>query len=202
MRRARDRPRAAAWLRAQLRSVGGKRADLQDGCSQCPLWWPLTRSASGLHLFGHLECAVGSKFANTSPLYTLTRARCAVVTQVLFEARRIGMLDLDSFVALVKEDAIYTMPPVPQWYAGRAMIALFFEQAWRNYGGFRLVQSGANRQSAFGVYARKSADAPWTAHSIQVLTLEHDMISALTLFVKPSGPRLFHAFGLPPHCQA
>jgi hypothetical protein len=30
-----------------------------------------------------------------------------------------------------------------------------------------------------------------------VLTLEHDMISTLTLFVKPTGPQLFHAFGLP-----
>jgi len=26
---------------------------------------------------------------------------------------------------------------------------------------------------------------------------EHDMISTLTLFVKPAGPRLFDAFGLP-----
>jgi hypothetical protein len=30
-----------------------------------------------------------------------------------------------------------------------------------------------------------------------VLTLEHDLISRLTLFVDPAGPRLFHAFGLP-----
>jgi|SRR6185295_7319700 len=35
-RRARDRPRAAAWQRAQFRPVSRKRADLQDGCSQCP----------------------------------------------------------------------------------------------------------------------------------------------------------------------
>jgi len=40
-------------------------------------------------------------------------------------------------------------------------------------------------------------DEPWTAHSIHVLTLEHDRISTLTLFVKPDGPRLFHVFGLP-----
>jgi hypothetical protein len=35
------------------------------------------------------------------------------------------------------------------------------------------------------------------AHSIHVLGLEDDMISTLTLFVPPTGPRLFHAFGLP-----
>jgi hypothetical protein len=32
---------------------------------------------------------------------------------------------------------------------------------------------------------------------LDVLTLEHDVISTLTLFVPPLGPRLFHAFGLP-----
>ncbi|HWM71989.1 MAG TPA: hypothetical protein VNO35_35840 [Steroidobacteraceae bacterium] len=31
-------------------------------------------------------------------------------------------------------------------------------------------------------------------HSIHVLALEHDLTSAVTLFVEP---RLFHAFGLP-----
>jgi hypothetical protein len=41
------------------------------------------------------------------------------------------------------------------------------------------------------------ADTVWTAHSIHLLTLEHEMISALTLFVKPESPRLFTAFGLP-----
>jgi hypothetical protein len=35
------------------------------------------------------------------------------------------------------------------------------------------------------------------AHSIHVLALDDDMIYTLTLFVPPTGPRLFHAFGLP-----
>ncbi len=34
-------------------------------------------------------------------------------------------------------------------------------------------------------------------HSIHVLTLDDDRISALTLFVPPTGPQLFPAFGLP-----
>jgi RNA polymerase sigma-70 factor, ECF subfamily len=106
-------------------------------------------------------------------------------------------LDLDSFVALLKEDATYTMPPLPQWYAGRQAIRTFFERAWKGYGGFRLVPTAANRQSAFAAYSRTGADAPWAAHSIHVLSFEHDMISALTLFVKPTGPHLFQAFGLP-----
>jgi RNA polymerase sigma-70 factor, ECF subfamily len=106
-------------------------------------------------------------------------------------------LDVDSFVALLKEDAIYTMPPLPQWYAGREAIRTFFQWAWKAYDGYRMMPIAANRQPAFVAYARKRADAPWAAHSIHVLTLEHDMISTLTLFVKPAGPHLFHAFGLP-----
>ena len=106
-------------------------------------------------------------------------------------------LDLDNFVVLLKEDATYTMPPLPQWYAGRQEIRTFFDWAWKAYGGFRLVPTAANRQPAFAAYSRVGADAPWAAHSIHVLALEHDMISTLTLFVKPTGPHLFRAFGLP-----
>src|SRR5215470_11457784 len=106
-------------------------------------------------------------------------------------------LDLDSFVSLLKEDATYTMPPLPQWYAGREAIHAFFGWAWKSYGGFRLVPTAANRQPAFAVYSRSGTEGPWAAHSIQVLSLEQNAISGLTLFVKPTGPQLFQAFGLP-----
>lgn len=76
-------------------------------------------------------------------------------------------------------------------------IRTFFGWAWKLYGGFRLVPTAANRQSAFAAYSRTRADAPWAAHSIHVLSLEQDTISALTLFAKPASPRLFDAFGLP-----
>jgi RNA polymerase sigma-70 factor (ECF subfamily) len=105
--------------------------------------------------------------------------------------------DLDGFVSLLKEEAIYTMPPLPQWYAGRDAIRTFFGWAWKPYGGFRLVATAANRQPAFAAYSRMGAEAPWAAHSIHVLSLERDRISTLTLFAKPAGPQLFGAFGLP-----
>jgi RNA polymerase sigma-70 factor (ECF subfamily) len=106
-------------------------------------------------------------------------------------------LDLDGFVALLKEDATYTMPPLSQWYAGRQSIRTFFEWAWKNYDSYRLLPAGANGQPAFAAYARFDGNAPWTSHSLQVLTLQQEAISRLTLFVKPSSPRLFQAFGLP-----
>jgi RNA polymerase sigma-70 factor (ECF subfamily) len=106
-------------------------------------------------------------------------------------------LDLDGFMALLKEDATYTMPPVPQWYAGREAIHAFYGKVWKTYGGFRLRLTGANRQPAFAAYSRDVTGGPWSAHSIHVLSLDRDRIAGLTLFVKPDGPRLFEAFGFP-----
>jgi RNA polymerase sigma-70 factor, ECF subfamily len=58
-------------------------------------------------------------------------------------------LDVDGFVALLKEDATYTMPPKPQWYAGREAIRSFFAWAWEDYHGYRMVPTAANGQPAF-----------------------------------------------------
>ena len=74
------------------------------------------------------------------------------------------------------------MPPLPRWYAGRGAIGTFLGLVWKMYGGFRLVPIAANRQPAFAAYSRTGADGPWAAHSIHVLALEQDKISALTLF--------------------
>ena len=93
--------------------------------------------------------------------------------------------DLDGFVALLKEDASAVMPPWLQWFAGREAIRAFFDMAWKTCGGLRLVPTAANGQPAFAVYEQSAADGSWAAHSIHVLTLEHDTISTLTLFLEP-----------------
>jgi RNA polymerase sigma-70 factor (ECF subfamily) len=105
--------------------------------------------------------------------------------------------DLDGFVSLLKEDATYTMPPWMEWYLGRDAIRSFFGMAWQSCRGLRLIPTSANGQPAFAVYARPGDGEPLAAHSIQVLTLGDDAISTLTFFVPPTGPRLFHSFGLP-----
>ncbi len=102
--------------------------------------------------------------------------------------------DADRLGALVKEDATVTMPPFREWYAGREAIRSFFAEAWKTCGGLRLMPTAANGQPAFAVYER-GADGRFAAHSIQVLTLERDAVSSMTLFLEP---RLFQAFGLPP----
>src|SRR5215470_3678879 len=85
--------------------------------------------------------------------------------------------DLDGFVALLREDATYTMPPWRQWFAGREAIRSFFVRAWQNWTGFRMLPTAANGEPAFAFYAHRiGADATPAAHSLHVLALEHDMI--------------------------
>jgi len=73
------------------------------------------------------------------------------------------------------------MPPLSQWYAGRQSIREFFQWAWKGYNGYRLVSTAANGQPAFAAYARTDSGASWTAHSIHVLSVKHDLIARLTL---------------------
>jgi RNA polymerase sigma-70 factor, ECF subfamily len=105
--------------------------------------------------------------------------------------------DLDGFVSLLSKDAIYRMPPWPQWYRGRRAIRAFFQMAWKSYGSFHLIPTHANRQAAFAIYTRGKSEDTWRAHSVQVLELKRDSIASLTKFVPPIGPRMFGNFGLP-----
>jgi RNA polymerase sigma-70 factor (TIGR02960 family) len=101
--------------------------------------------------------------------------------------------DTDRLVALLTEDAVLTMPPEPLEYQGHTAIAEFFRtRPWWGGRAATLVPTRANNQPAFGYY-RAAPPAPVT-HSIIVLTLAGDKISAITRF---GGDDLFPRFGLP-----
>jgi RNA polymerase sigma-70 factor (ECF subfamily) len=107
--------------------------------------------------------------------------------------------DLEGFVSLLREDAVMTMPPMPEWYAGRAAVAAFFRwlmtARFPEPGSFRLLPTAANRQPAFAVYVRQEDDPVWRAHGLQVVTVRERQIAAMTSF---RSPAMVAAFGLPP----
>jgi RNA polymerase sigma-70 factor (ECF subfamily) len=104
-------------------------------------------------------------------------------------------VDVNAFVALLREDAVFSMPPWPNWYRGRDAIGAFFTWTARPGGRapFRLRLTAANAQPALAFYGRWS-DAEWRAHSLQVLDLAGNEVVAMTSFVTPA---LFARFGLP-----
>ena len=99
-------------------------------------------------------------------------------------------------IALLTDDAWYTMPPVMLEYQGPAAISAFLRaaSAWRNGRLDRLVPTRANGQPAFVCYHRDAHAPVFHAHGLIVLTLEGERISALTRFVDNS---LLPYFGLP-----
>jgi RNA polymerase sigma-70 factor, ECF subfamily len=104
--------------------------------------------------------------------------------------------DVDALVALLCEDARMTMPPTPSWYLGRDAIARFLAAFFAGDDGSdtHLVPTGANRQPAFAVFARRPGDA-YRPLALKVLTVERGAIAAITGF---ADPRLFPFFGLAP----
>jgi RNA polymerase sigma-70 factor (ECF subfamily) len=105
--------------------------------------------------------------------------------------------DLDGFVALLRSDAKFAMPPRRQWYEGRDAISRFFAHVWGSYHGFRLAPTRANGEPAFGLYSYSKDEGLWKAHSLHVLSIRDDGISALTFFLQPLALGLFDAFRLP-----
>jgi RNA polymerase sigma-70 factor (ECF subfamily) len=103
--------------------------------------------------------------------------------------------DAERLVALLTEDAWLTMPPEPLEYQGHAAIAEFFRTRMIRWGTLapRLLPTRANHQPAFGLYPA-GPRSPARPHSLIVLTLSGDQISAITRF---RGDDLFARFGLP-----
>ena len=109
--------------------------------------------------------------------------------------------DLDGFIALLREDATYHMPPWLDWYQGRAAIHDFFRTVWSNFAGYRAVATRANGQPAVAIYARRHQDPEWRAQSLHIIEPAAGGIASLTVYVGPLGADLFTAFGLPPTVQ-
>jgi len=103
--------------------------------------------------------------------------------------------DVDDVVALLTEDALLTMPPLPLEYQGHDPIAAFLRhRADLRGAALRVVPTRANTQPAFGCYLPDAHAAIARPYGLIVLTLEREAVAAITWF---SDTGLFRHFGLP-----
>jgi RNA polymerase sigma-70 factor (ECF subfamily) len=104
--------------------------------------------------------------------------------------------DLDAFAALLADDAILSMPPQPEWFAGREAIRQFYSLAWSALPGVRrLVPLGANGGPAVAVYRQPTTpDAVFEPAGLTLLTFRGGLITKIIRF---ASPKLFPLFGLP-----
>jgi RNA polymerase sigma-70 factor (TIGR02960 family) len=102
--------------------------------------------------------------------------------------------DVNELVALLSDDVLMTMPPIPLEYQGRELVTRFLTAfVFQPDTVFRLVATRANGQPAFGAYLRDPQAKVAHANGLLVFTLAHGQISAITRFDTSVLPR----FGLP-----
>jgi RNA polymerase sigma-70 factor (ECF subfamily) len=104
--------------------------------------------------------------------------------------------DVQTLIDLLREDAVFSMPPIPSWYGGQAAIRTLVARtifAGEAQGRWRLIAARANRQAAFGLY-RAGGDGLHHAYGVQIVTRRGDAIAEIVTFRVPD---LCSRFGLP-----
>jgi RNA polymerase sigma-70 factor (ECF subfamily) len=102
--------------------------------------------------------------------------------------------DVDAILALLAEDATFTMPPYPSWWRGRDDIAHFLRRQLPACGEVRSTLTRANGQPAVAWYVWDARKAGYVATSIDVPSFEGPFVKDMVTFV---SPELFPRFGLP-----
>lgn len=101
--------------------------------------------------------------------------------------------DVTAIVALLSADAKYSMPPLPEWYAGEAAIREFLLGGPLRYR-WRFLLASANGQLAFGTYLWDDERAVFAAMALDVVAVRDGRIAEVVSFLEPA---LFPSFGLP-----
>ena len=102
--------------------------------------------------------------------------------------------DVTAVVRLLREDAVFEMPPEVTWFTGRELIGRFLRShVLTEPGRFQMIPVAANGQPALAAYIR-GRDGGYRAHSICVLTIAASRVTRVTSF---NDPGLFATFGLP-----
>jgi len=92
--------------------------------------------------------------------------------------------DVDGVVAMLTEDASFSMPPLRSWFGGREAIRIFLagwplSGIWR----WRHLPVRSNGQPALAFYAWDGEVESYLPFALNVLTLRDDRISDVTAFI-------------------
>ncbi|MEM7333139.1 MAG: RNA polymerase subunit sigma-70 [Chloroflexota bacterium] len=80
--------------------------------------------------------------------------------------------DVAQLVAILKEDVVLNMPPLPCWYGGREAVLQFFKMMpldGQNQGRWRCLPLEVNGQTAVALYESLTGETPYLLNSINVL---------------------------------
>jgi RNA polymerase sigma-70 factor, ECF subfamily len=103
--------------------------------------------------------------------------------------------DINGFVALLREDAWFTMPPFSAWFQGRAAIAMLLSKRVFTPGRqWRLLPTRANGSPAFGLYRREAEAEVYQLFGLLILDVVGEQMASLVAFLDLSS---LSSFALP-----
>jgi RNA polymerase sigma-70 factor, ECF subfamily len=169
-----------------------------------------TSVASANSALQRARAAVDERLPDESQQATLRQLGDERIRELVAQyADAMERADLDAILALLTEDATWSMPPMPQWYRGREALTYFLsehalQQRWRH------APTRVNGQAAVGCYAWDEERGVYAASVIDVLSFRGDRIAAVSAFVTSEifrrydvanatfdAAELFARFGLP-----
>ncbi|MEJ7650142.1 MAG: sigma-70 family RNA polymerase sigma factor [Nakamurella sp.] len=106
--------------------------------------------------------------------------------------------DIEALVALLTQDAEFSMPPYSLWMQGTDAIRAWWDGPGRICEGSRCLVTRANGRPAMAVYHAVATDR-WLPFAIHVLDVRDGAISAITHFMDTTA---FAQFGLPPELRS
>jgi RNA polymerase sigma-70 factor, ECF subfamily len=127
-----------------------------------------------------------------STLHALGDQRTRAIVEKYVDAMERG--DADTLVSMLTEDATWSMPPIPTWFAGHEPVREFLvryplAERWKH------LPTRANGQLAVGCYLLGPDTGGYLPAVIDVLTLEGDKVRSVVGF--HAGAEVFARFGLP-----
>ncbi|TAK02161.1 MAG: sigma-70 family RNA polymerase sigma factor [Chloroflexota bacterium] len=107
--------------------------------------------------------------------------------------------DMDALTSLLREDAVWNMPPYDLWLRTHLDISRWCLGPGIGCRGSRLIATSANGAPAFGQY-KPAAGGGYEPWSLQVVELGEGGIAGITFFLDTA--RFFPLFGLPSRLDA
>ena len=113
-------------------------------------------------------------------LRALGDQRTRVIVEQYMDAMERG--DADTLVSMLTEDATWCMPPIPTWFAGRALLREFLiryplSERWKH------LPTRSNGQLAVGCYLFDAGTGRYRPAAMDVLTLEGEKIRSVVGFL-------------------
>jgi RNA polymerase sigma-70 factor, ECF subfamily len=108
--------------------------------------------------------------------------------------------DMPALASLMREDAVFSMPPDPSVIRGRGMIIESWAPALSGsseFGEFLLVPVWMNRQPAAANYVRRPGDTAFRGFAVDVLRVEDGLITDIVSFEHTAEFPVFDLLDLP-----